>query len=46
MSINKIITNLKVDKADNNLEERQLISGNKSLARNTAFKLLYLILHT
>ena len=46
MSINKVIANLKVSKVDYDLEERQLISSNKSLARDIAFQLLYLILYT
>jgi hypothetical protein len=46
MSIDKIIANLKVGKADYDLEERRPIPGNKSLARDTAFQLLYLILYT
>jgi hypothetical protein len=46
MSINEVIANLKVGKADYDPEERRPIPGNKSLARDTAFQLLYLILHT
>lgn len=46
MSINEVIANLKVVKADYDPEERRPIPGNKSLARDTAFQLLYLILHT
>ncbi|KAI9705149.1 MAG: hypothetical protein M1812_008293 [Candelaria pacifica] len=46
MSINEVIANLKVGKSDYNPEERRPIPGNKSLARDTAFQLLYLILHT
>jgi hypothetical protein len=46
MSINKVIANLKVGKADCDLKERRLIPDNKSLARDTAFQLLYLILYT
>ena len=46
MSIDEVIANLKVGKADYDPEERRPIAGNKSLARNTAFQLLYLILHT
>jgi hypothetical protein len=46
MSINEVIVNLKVGKADCDPEERRPIPGNKSLARDTAFQLLYLILHT
>lgn len=46
MSINEVIANLKVGKADYDPEERRSIPGNKSLARDTAFQLLYLTLHT
>jgi hypothetical protein len=46
MSINKVIANLKVGKTDYDPEKRRPIPGNKSLARDTAFQLLYLILHT
>jgi hypothetical protein len=46
MSIDEVIANLKVGKADYDPEERRPIPGNKSLARDTAFQLLYLILHT
>ena len=46
MSINEVTANLKVGKADYDPEERRSIPGNKSLARDTAFQLLYLILHT
>ena len=45
MSINEVTANLKVGKADYDPEERRSIHGNKSLARDTAFELLYLILH-
>ena len=45
MSINEVIANLKVGKADYDPEERRSIPGNKSLARDTAFQLLYLILN-
>ena len=45
MSINEVIANLKAGKADYDPEGRS-ISVNKSLARDTAFQLLYLILHT
>ena len=45
MSINEVIANLKVGQADYDPEERRSIPGNKSLARDTAFQLLYLILH-
>jgi len=37
MSINEVIANLKVGKADYDPEERRPIPGNKSLARDTAF---------
>lgn len=45
MSPNDIIVNLKVGKADYDVDygERP-IRGNKELARNTAFQLLYLML--
>lgn len=46
LSIDQVIANLKVGKADYDPEERRLILGNKGLARDTAFQLLYLILHT
>jgi hypothetical protein len=45
LSIDEVIANLKVGKADYDPEERRPIRGNKSLARDTAFQLLYLILH-
>jgi hypothetical protein len=45
MSIDEIIANLKVGNADCDPEERRSIPGNKSLARDTAFQLLYLILY-
>jgi hypothetical protein len=45
MSFNEVIANLKVGKADYDPEERRPIPGNKNLARDTAFQLLYLILH-
>ncbi|KAG9228956.1 hypothetical protein BJ875DRAFT_524765 [Amylocarpus encephaloides] len=45
LSIDQVIANLKVCKADYDPEERRRIPGNKSLARNTAFQLLYLILY-
>ena len=45
LSIDGVIANLKVGKADYDPEERRPIPGNKSLARDTAFQLLYLILH-
>lgn len=43
LSIDEVIANLKVGKADYDPEERRSIPGNKSLARDTAFQLLYLI---
>ena len=46
MSIDEVIANLKVVKADYDPEERRPIPDNKSLARDTAFQLLYLLLHT
>ncbi|OCL08309.1 hypothetical protein AOQ84DRAFT_407104 [Glonium stellatum] len=45
LSIDEVIANLKVGKADYDPEERRPIPGNKSLARDTAFQLLYLILY-
>ena len=45
LSIDQVIANLKAGKADYDPEERQRISGNKSLARDTAFQLLHLILY-
>ncbi|MCJ1405901.1 hypothetical protein MMC11_009132 [Xylographa trunciseda] len=45
LSIDEVIANLKVGKADYDPEERRPIPGNKGLARDTAFQLLYLILH-
>jgi hypothetical protein len=45
LSIDQVIANLKVGKSDYDLEERRRISGNKGLARDTAFQLLYMILH-
>ncbi|RDW57681.1 hypothetical protein BP5796_12482 [Coleophoma crateriformis] len=45
LSIDQIIANLKVGKADYDPEERRRIPGNKGFARDTAFQLLYLILH-
>ena len=45
MSMEKIIANLKVGRADYDPEERRQIRGNKSLARDTAFQLLHLILY-
>ncbi|KAH7326970.1 hypothetical protein BKA65DRAFT_480696 [Rhexocercosporidium sp. MPI-PUGE-AT-0058] len=43
LSIDQVIANLKVGKADYDPDERRRISGNKDLARDTAFQLLYLI---
>lgn len=43
--IDQVIANLKVGRADYDPEERRQIPGNKGLARDTAFQLLYLILH-
>ncbi|KAF1982575.1 hypothetical protein K402DRAFT_362716, partial [Aulographum hederae CBS 113979] len=43
--MDEVITNLKVGKADYDHEERRPIRSNKGLARDTAFQLLYLILH-
>ena len=45
LSIDQVIANLKVGKSDYDPEERRTIRGNKSLARDTAFQLLYLILN-
>ena len=45
LSIDEVIANLKVGKADYDPEERRPIPGNKSLARDTALQLLYLIIH-
>ncbi|KAK6592004.1 geranylgeranyl pyrophosphate synthetase [Botrytis cinerea] len=45
LSIDQVIANLKVGKSNYDLEERRRIPGNKSLARDAAFQLLYLILH-
>ena len=45
LSIDQVIANLKVGKADYDSDERRPIPGNKALARDTAFQLLYLILH-
>jgi len=45
MSIDQIIANLKVGKADYDPDERRPIRGNKGLARDTAFQLLYLIFY-
>ncbi|KAM0162067.1 hypothetical protein ACHAQE_003485 [Botrytis cinerea] len=43
LSIDQVIANLKVGKSDYDFEERRTIPGNKSLARDTAFQLLFLI---
>jgi hypothetical protein len=43
-SINEIFNDLKSGQSDYDREERREIKGNKSKARDTAFKLLYLIL--
>jgi len=45
LSIDEVIANLKVGKADYDPDERRPIPGNKGLARDTAFQLLYLILY-
>ena len=45
LSIDEVIANLKVGKADYDPEERRPIPGKKGLARDTAFQLLYLMLH-
>ncbi len=37
LSINEVVANLKVGRMDYDPKERQRISGNKGLARNTAF---------
>lgn len=44
--MDEVIANLKVGKADYDPEERRTICGNKSVARDKAFQLLYLILQT
>lgn len=44
LSIDQVIANLKVGKSDYDPEERRTIPGNKSLARDTALQLLFLIL--
>ena len=46
LSIDEIIVNLKVGKANYNCEKRWPISNNKDLVYNTVFQLLYLMLHT
>jgi hypothetical protein len=43
--IDEVIANLKACKAEYDPDERRMNSGNKRLARDTAFQLLYLILH-
>ena len=45
-SNDQVIANLKVGKSDYDPEERRHIRGAKSLARDTAFQLLYSILYT
>ena len=45
LSVDEVIANLKPDKANYATEERRPVPGNKGLARDTAFQLLYLILH-
>jgi hypothetical protein len=45
LSIDQVIANLKVGRADYDYEERRRIPGTKSLARDTSFRLLYLILY-
>ena len=45
LPMDAVIANLKVCRADYDPEERRQIRGNKSLARDTAFQLLYLILY-
>ena len=37
LSINKVITNLKVDKVDYDPKERRLVPNNKRLVRDIAF---------
>lgn len=44
LSLTEVIANLKAGKTDYDQEERRTISGNKSLARDAAFQLLFLIL--
>lgn len=44
LSIDDVIAHLKLGKADYDPDEGRSIPGNKSLARDTAFQLLYLIL--
>jgi len=43
-SINEIFRDLKSGQSNNDREERREIKGDKLKARDTAFKLLYLIL--
>jgi hypothetical protein len=45
LSIDEVIANLKLGKADYDPDERRPIPGNKRLARDTAFQLLYVILY-
>jgi hypothetical protein len=45
LSNDQVIANLKVGKSDYDPEERRHIRGDKGLARDTAFQLLYLILY-
>jgi hypothetical protein len=45
LSNDQVIANLKVSKSDYQPEERRPIRGEKGLARDTAFQLLYLILY-
>ena len=45
LSTDEVFANLRMGKEDYDPVERRTISGNKSLARDTAFQLLYLILH-
>ena len=45
LSIDEVIVNLKVGKTDYDSCEGSPIRGNKDLARDSAFQLLYLILH-
>lgn len=44
-SNDQVVANLKVGKSDYDPDERRHIRGDKNLARDTAFQLLYLILH-
>jgi hypothetical protein len=45
LSTDEVIANLKVGRSDYDPDERRRISGNKSVARDAAFQLLYLIIH-